>query len=221
VLGNVNGSAPGEIATKLAGVALGESVKLSTERKEISVDAKVLARYVGTYQLAPDFKMAITLDGNQLSEKLGEQPSFPIFPESETLFFLKVAEAEIEFFRDSSGNVTRLVLHQNGDHEAPRISDKAELPPPRKEIQVPAEVLSNYVGTYELQPGVEVVMTLEDGQLMTQLTGQPKFPLFAESEDAFFLKVVDAKVTFVKDAQGAVNKLVIHQGGRDMEASRK
>ena len=86
---------------------------------------------------------------------------------------------------------------------------------------MPAEVLSHYVGTYELQPGVEVVMTLEDGQLMTQLTGQPKFPLFAESEDSFFLKVVDAKVTFVKDAQGAVNKLVIHQGGRDMEASRK
>jgi D-alanyl-D-alanine-carboxypeptidase/D-alanyl-D-alanine-endopeptidase len=196
-------------------------VKLPNERKEITVDAKVLARYVGTYQLTPDLKMAITLDGNQLSEKLGEQPSFPIFPESETLFFLKVVDAEIEFVQESSGKVTRLVLHQNGDREAPKISDKAELPPPRKEIQVAAEILSHYVGTYELQPGVEVVMTLEDGQLMTQLTGQPKFPMFAESEDSFFLKVVDAKVTFVKGAQGAVNKLLIHQGGRDMEANRK
>jgi hypothetical protein len=64
-------------------------------------------------------------------------------------------------------------------------------------------------------------MTLENGQLMTQATGQPKFPLFAESETRFFLKVVDAEVDFVKDDKGAVTGLILHQGGRDMKAPRK
>ncbi len=64
-------------------------------------------------------------------------------------------------------------------------------------------------------------MTVEEGQLMTQITGQPKFPLFAESETRFFLKVVDAQVEFVRDAKGGVAGLVIHQNGRDIPAQRK
>ena len=50
---------------------------------------------------------------------------------------------------------------------------------------------------------------------MTQLTDQPKFEVFPESETVFFLKVVDATITFVKDDKGKVTHLVIHQGGRD------
>jgi len=222
VLGNVNGMAPTEIAAKLSAVAHGEAVKLQSEHKEITVDPKILARYVGTYELQPGAKMLITLEGNQLSEKLGEQQTFPIFPESETMFFLKVVDAQIEFVKDASGAVTSLVLHQGGrDQKAPRISDKAEAPPARKEIQVSPQVLAKYAGTYELAPGVDVTMTVEDGRLMTQITGQPKFELFAESETKFFLKVVEAQVEFFTDASGAVTHLVIHQGGRETKATRK
>jgi len=222
VLGNVNGQAVVDIATKLAAMAHGEAVTLPSERKETKVDPKILARYVGTYELAPGVKMLITLDGDQLSEKLGSQATYPIFPESESMFFLKVVEAEIEFLKDSSGAVTSLVLHQNGrDQKATRISDKAEAPPPRKEIKLDPKVLAQYTGTYTLSPTMDVTMTLEGDSLMTQITGQPKFPLFAESEDRFFLKVVDAQVEFVKDAQGKVTHLIIHQGGVDAKAVRK
>jgi len=222
VLGNVNGQAVVDIATKLAAMAHGEAVTLPSERKEIKVDPKILARYVGTYELAPGVNMLITIDGDQLSEKLGSQATYPIFPESESMFFLKVVEAEIEFLKDSSGAVTSLVLHQNGrDQKAPRISDKAEAPPPRKEIKLDPKVLAQYTGTYTLSPTMDVTMTLEGDSLMTQITGQPKFPLFAESEDRFFLKVVDAQVEFVKDAQGKVTHLIIHQGGVDAKAVRK
>jgi hypothetical protein len=64
-------------------------------------------------------------------------------------------------------------------------------------------------------------MTLEGGQLMTQATGQQKFPLFAESETKFFLKVVDAEVEFVKNDKGEVTGLVLHQGGQDIKATKK
>src|SRR5436190_2553899 len=71
VLGNVNGPAPGQIASKLAAIAHGESVKLQSERKEITVDPKVLSRYVGAYQIPQGPAVLITLEGNQLISKLG------------------------------------------------------------------------------------------------------------------------------------------------------
>jgi hypothetical protein len=64
-------------------------------------------------------------------------------------------------------------------------------------------------------------MTVEGNQLMTQATGQPRFPLFAESETEFFLKVVDAEVEFIRGARGEVTHLILHQGGRDTKAVRK
>jgi hypothetical protein len=54
-----------------------------------------------------------------------------------------------------------------------------------------------------------------------QLTGQPRFPVFAESETRFFLKVVDAQIEFANDDKGAVTSVTLHQGGRDQKAARK
>jgi len=56
---------------------------------------------------------------------------------------------------------------------------------------------------------------------MTQATGQQQFEIFPSSETEFFLKVVDARITFVRGPDGAVDQLVLHQGGRDMPAKRK
>jgi CubicO group peptidase (beta-lactamase class C family) len=114
VLGNLNGGAPGEIATKLAAVAHGEKVVLASERKEITVPSSTLTKYVGTYELAPTFSIVITHEGNQLMEQATNQPKLPIFAESETEFFLKVVDAQIEFFKNDKGDVIHLVLHQGG-----------------------------------------------------------------------------------------------------------
>jgi len=116
-LSNVGGSAPGAIAGALGGIAHGDTFTLTSERKAITVPAATLAKYVGEYQLAPAIVMTISLDGEQLSGQLTGQGKLPIFPESETMFFLKVVDAQIEFAPDASF----LVLHQNGrDQKAPR-----------------------------------------------------------------------------------------------------
>jgi CubicO group peptidase (beta-lactamase class C family) len=99
--------------------------------------------------------------------------------------------------------------------------EEVQLPWERREVAISPEVLREYVGTYQIAPDFDIVMTLEGYQLMTQATGQPKFPLFAESENKFFLKVVDAQVEFIRNAQGVVTHLMLHQGGRDVEGKRK
>jgi CubicO group peptidase (beta-lactamase class C family) len=91
----------------------------------------------------------------------------------------------------------------------------------RKETVVPPTILTVYVGTYEVRPGFDVVVTLEGGQLMAQATGQAKFPIFAESETRFFLKAVDAQIEFARDERGSATDLTLHQGGRDVKATRK
>jgi hypothetical protein len=53
-----------------------------------------------------------------------------------------------------------------------------------------------------------------------QATGQPKFPIFAESQSKFFLKVVDAQVTFVAAKDNASAHLILHQGGADQKATK-
>lgn len=91
----------------------------------------------------------------------------------------------------------------------------------RKEIDVPVEKLKDYVGTYQLGPRVVNMIRLTDGRLTTQLSGQSALALFAEAESKFFLKVVDAQLEFFKDDNGAFTHAGLHQGGRDMRATRK
>jgi CubicO group peptidase (beta-lactamase class C family) len=122
VLANLNGTAPGEIAKKLAAVAHGDNVKLTSEKKEITLDPKLMSRYVGAYRMESGANMLITLDGSQLASKLGNQAPVPIYPDSETTFFPKVVDAEIEFAKDGS----QMTLHQNGrDMVAKRLDEAA------------------------------------------------------------------------------------------------
>jgi hypothetical protein len=114
VLGNLNGGAPGDIAAKLASVAHGEQVILQSERKEISVPKEVLAQYVGTYELSPTFSIVITLEGDHLMAQPTNQSKIPLFAESQTKFFHKAVDAQIEFFKDENGKVASLTLYQAG-----------------------------------------------------------------------------------------------------------
>ncbi len=93
-------------------------------------------------------------------------------------------------------------------------------PTERTAIHVDPAVLARYVGTYELQPNFDIVVTLENGQLMTQATGQPKFPVYAESGTKFF-PLFPAEIEFAEDGQGKVTSLILHQNGQDMKAPRK
>jgi CubicO group peptidase (beta-lactamase class C family) len=114
VLANLNGQAPEAIAAMLADLEHGQSVVLPSEKKEISVAPAVLSKYVGTYELMPGFNIVMTLENGQLMTQATNQPKFPLFAQSDTKFFLKVVEAELEFFKDDKGEVTYFMLHQNG-----------------------------------------------------------------------------------------------------------
>ena len=195
------------------------NMAMAQDRQEVTVAPEVLQKYVGVYELAPTFKISVTVESNQLMVQASGQPKLPVYASSETRFFYKVVQAEIEFVKDDKGAVNTLVLYQNNQQmKAPRISDTIV---ERKEIALSSTILAQYVGTYELKPGFDLAITLEGDKLMSQATGQGKAQIFPETETSFFLKVTDAQVEFFRDSTGAVTHLMLHQGPAEIKAIRK
>jgi CubicO group peptidase (beta-lactamase class C family) len=95
-----------------------------------------------------------------------------------------------------------------------------ELPKERQVIQIDPAINEAYVGRYQIRPGLILEVTTEEGRLFVQATGQEKFEIYPESKTEFFLKVVDAQITFVIDDNGAVTGLILHQAGRDIPAPK-
>ena len=110
VLSNVNGPVPDQLGAQLGAIAHGDTVTLTTERREITVPAATLAKYIGDYALTPAITMTIAIDNGHLTAQLTGQGKNQIFAQTETLFFLKAVDAQIEFAADAGS----LVLHQNG-----------------------------------------------------------------------------------------------------------
>ncbi|WP_439472412.1 serine hydrolase [Brevundimonas sp.] len=95
------------------------------------------------------------------------------------------------------------------------------LPEERSEITVSAEDLRAYEGVYELAPTFSITIAVVDGGLTAQATGQQALALSPEAQDAFFLRMVDARITFTRDASGVVESLTLHQNGREMPGRKR
>jgi CubicO group peptidase (beta-lactamase class C family) len=93
-------------------------------------------------------------------------------------------------------------------------------PVERTAIKVDPAVLDAYVGKFLAEPGLLITITKENDHLMAQPSGQPKAELFPESETKFFVKMVDAQVTFQPDEKKQVKELVLTMGGQNRTAKR-
>jgi len=98
--------------------------------------------------------------------------------------------------------------------------EKVVLPSERKEVPVDPEILDGYTGKYVFAPNIILTVTREGNQLMTQMTGQGKVPVYPEGARDFFAKVVDAQITFVTDTSGRASELILQQNGIDQHAKR-
>jgi len=87
---------------------------LPTGRQEIKLPESELDKFLGDYELAPSFIIAVTREGAQLFCQATGQPRFEVYPESPTRFFIKVVDAVIEFHADDAGVITSMTLLQGG-----------------------------------------------------------------------------------------------------------
>ena len=129
-----------------------------------------------------------------------------------------MVDAQLTFETDGQGKATAVVLHQNGaNRRAPRIEGEPIVP---KEVAVDPKVFDGYVGRYQFMPTITLTVTREGTRFFAQMTGQPRLEIFGSSAHEFFLKIVDAQLTFDVDAQGRASAVVLHQNGLNQRAPR-
>jgi CubicO group peptidase (beta-lactamase class C family) len=92
--------------------------------------------------------------------------------------------------------------------------------PFKKIVPVSPADLKAIEGIYSLAPGVKFTITTDQNQVYAQLTGQVNAEIYPESELEFFYTVVEAKLEFVRNAKGKIDKLILHQNGRQQVAMK-
>jgi enterochelin esterase-like enzyme len=111
------------------------------ERKTINIDPKIIDAYVGQYELAPKVVLTLRRFGDRLTAQITGQPPFVVFPESETRFFWKVADAQFTMQKDNEGRVTGLLLEQGAVKlNAKKISNE---PPPEVDYRETEETFES------------------------------------------------------------------------------
>ena len=100
------------------------------------------------------------------------------------------------------------------------INKPYNLPKIRKPITISPEKMKEYEGEYSASPDFSIKIFVENGKIMTQATNQEVIEIFAESEDNFFLKVVDAQIKFEREGN-AIKRLILFQNGAKMPMEKK
>ena len=216
ILTNRDWMSPGLVAFKIAALTIG---KPFNDPVAITLTPAQLDQYVGVYQLDEKDEVIVRRDGEKLFASFPGGGRSEIVPSSETDFFVKDSRARLSFTKTTSGVTALAIRGRSGtDQEAQKTAKP--LPAARQAIALDSAVYDGYVGEYEINPSLSLVITKEGNKLMAQATGQPKLELFPESPTKFFVKEAPIDIEFVVDASGKATSVVLHQGGRQVPARK-
>jgi uncharacterized protein DUF3471 len=202
-------------------------------RSPVTLAPEILDRYVGHYASVLGESVEISRQDDKLFSQISGQPRLPFLAEAEDKFFLAVAPSQIHF-RVEDGRATGLVLNRAGvkivmtrlpPDEAHKTSAAtaarlAEQLRPRQAIAVDPLLLPRYAGRYRIGEKREVVVSVEEGQLFAQITGQDRYQIYPESSSKFFWTMTAAQISFFTDQAGKVSHAVLHQMGRQIPLAR-
>lgn len=90
-------------------------------------------------------------------------------------------------------------------------------------VQLPEETMQRYTGTYaRANFPLKIKLSVKDGQLVAQGTGQPSFVLEAESATEFFSARVGVKIAFSKSSPDSFfDTMQLKQGGQNLMFSKE
>jgi hypothetical protein len=115
------------------------------------------------------------------------------------------------------------ICHENEQDSGHLVGQTAE----EANVKVPASLFAKYAGRYEISPGREIVVSVEDDQLMVDyLQGRlGNIPLFPRSETKFLVALAalgpPALFEFFTDSSGNVTHLLWHtREGDEVKATR-
>jgi CubicO group peptidase (beta-lactamase class C family) len=214
VLCNLSSMDPDQLARRVADLYLANDLApaetaqskapAAPPRAVIKLDPKLFDAYVGRFALdaSPQFILTFTREGDHFYAQNSGQPRFPIFPSSETDFFLQAADEQITFHREADGSVPRLTMHFKGDRDAHRVGENFKLSGPE---------LLQYAGMFhsdELDMSYDLVV---GGDHLTARDSQARSVPFVPLErDVFGIK--GGRAVFHRDTNGKIDSLRYSSG---------
>ena len=202
--------------------ALAAARKERQARPAVPLSKAELEEYVGIYRRKDakpgDEYFTIVIDeAGRLRWRLKGHSFRPIIAAGHDRFFSRWTDVEVRFERGEDGKIAAIVLTDHGDETA--MIRAPEAAPTVKFLS--ADALKAFTGNYRFGAEREYTITLKDDQLYAKITGQPACPVFADGvADHFVYDVVQASLTFERDATGAVKALVLHQNGKDISSPK-
>ncbi|WP_339614411.1 serine hydrolase domain-containing protein [uncultured Winogradskyella sp.] len=87
-------------------------------------------------------------------------------------------------------------------------------------ITIDQNIVTTYVGDFELRPGFIIKISKKDGQLYALATGQSEVSLTPISTTEYIVEDIEAKVEFIPNGGENIKLFKLHQGGQIMDARR-
>ena len=104
-----------QLSDDLIAVAFNEPYQLPVKKNAVAITSDVLNKYAGEYQLPNGFSITVSVEGDKLfALAKGDAQKIELTPESESKFFLKGPETEIEFLQESNEVKYMFVNMQGG-----------------------------------------------------------------------------------------------------------
>ncbi len=198
---------------------LDSRLPLGKARKVKQAGAELLKAIVGEYDFLPSMKMTLTEKNGRLYTQAAGQQKFEMGYDSAGDFYPLEFDATIRPQKKSDGSYALLFLQSGGAFPLKKIDPNAIAKP--AVVKPSAEQLQAYVGVYTLTPNFDLKVSVENGSLMAQATGQGAFPLDIKAKDQFSADAYGIEIYFERDANGTVNSLQLLQGGHTTPAKKK
>nr|WP_321230753.1 serine hydrolase [uncultured Psychroserpens sp.] len=202
------------ITTNIAAMTIGKP--FPKKEDAIALTEAQLSKWVGAYEFEGTIRH-ITLKDKQLFSQREGSVNLEIYPMTATNFIFDGGDTVYDFYTENGNRMVTMKV--SGNAVTGKGIDKVP-PAEREELTLDVDVLKQYIGTYEIQPGFNIVVSVKDNKIYGQATGQGEFELFAEDKDKFFLKVVAADLHFYRNAEDKVESLTLFQGGQEMPGKK-
>lgn len=188
----------------------------------------------GLKSLAESFKNNLCSNENFRLKREGIPGTMKVFPlqKSDTIYgailsgehVFYILEKEKKERLDGKARFTHLWLLNNGVWKMSRILSYDHGPAPyinkRKEIQLSAKVLNQFVGKYKgAQSGTVIIQ--KENDLLIFVSDNKKSIFYPETQNLFFMKERDLTFEFIKNSGDKDYKLVVREHGEVVEELSK
>jgi hypothetical protein len=171
----------------------------------------ILDELVGVYVFAHGAEFTFKRNGRRFRGNISGQQPATLHITGQDRFEVKEVSAQVTFGRNRRGEIDRVVLHQAGRHQ--EILKRGHSPQ--------AVDLGEYTGDYRLPSSKTFSVKREGKGLSIKLTGQGWNSCVPVGRDRFEFKAAKAQFSFLRDSDGRVDRLILHQNGGHQEASKQ